>query len=221
MVSIKTPLLLYLALLLFFPLTTLNAIKVNNVDINALTEPGKWAAWGEFDSNNISFWVENGNLCIGVADINDALDNVSKWYNELCTKQDQLKKLVSENQIRVRAGSGICLKHAYVEGQGILFDSGTDLEIVNSLLVSKEIVLVGKSLKLSGCYINDTSFVQLESNAPTSLIKMIRITFDPLITIPHFIQGQIDFETGHIADNFIVCGAKEIHILFAPEAFKH
>ncbi len=196
------------------------AITVNGKNLNSIINPSQVLVY-ETKMDHIVIKIKDGNIEIGSVKLSN-LEAAQEYYNELEDTKDQLCQKRAEDTLSIKAGQ-IEVNHAYLEARNkVIVKSLTDLSITSAILKSKEVELIAQELKFSACFLNtDTAdSLQIESNSPTSLIELIRFTFNKDLPVPAAIKGEINFVKNETNELLIAVRAQKVRIQFREHAFK-
>lgn len=209
-----------LATLLAYVPATL-AIKINDCDINEYCQPYQAALFYNDATSGVIIRITNGDITIGSVPINDTqLHTITDAYTDLELHKKSLDQNYSQEALIscTKNPLGGYRAHATDE-QIIILDDDTIIDIADSILDAPLVAYISSIMNISNCFIH-TRQLHFQSSRPDSLIEAIIFVFDEDTTVPPLVQGCIDFSTDTTINDIIVCGAREVHLLFKPEAFK-
>jgi hypothetical protein len=213
----------YVLLLMFFAYNGSFAMTLNGQALKDILKPGQILSFTPTANvYNIAFSIKNGHVQLGTIEIgNDDIAKIKAHYIYLKTNKHKLSQSKAGDTINIQAGQEINASHAYYSaGKLIKLCAGQAMKINDSILKSKEAVLLaGNNLDLKACFLT-TKILQISSSVESSFIKAIRFTYVEKNDLPCLVQGQLSFEKNETNGQFTVLGVKEIEIEFAPEAFK-
>ena len=179
-----------------------------------VTAPGEAIGYSHEKADHLAFALVGEQCEMGTLESID-LSGVKGWYKEL---RPQLMNCMV-------AGLNVSQQTDFLEGQYVkgineiaIRANGTSLQVRNAVLSARSIVLVGNTVTVESCFLEDCDFVTIEILSETSLIKGIRIEFAKDAEF-RMIQGTIH-EDGRVTEPFIAVGAESILIWFNKSAFE-
>ncbi len=210
-----------LSLSIFLPIGSLfSAVTFNGKDINDLLKPGQVLTYEDKNANNIVLRVKDNVITVGSFKKLSNLENVKGRYDNLEKKKDNIPQ-ISSKKLHNSSGKAMTVDGAYfVAADEIHLEAGSAMTISDAIMRSKEIFLISNQLNLNGCF-TDSEMLQIETTAPSSLLKALRFTFNKNLQMTPLIQGNVDFESNNTIEDFIVLGAQKVEIIFADTAFEH
>jgi hypothetical protein len=197
------------------------AITVNGRELSSILSPDQSLFYRLPDDATHDYGIvlsmKDGNITIGAIEFDD-IDSISEYRSLLRSKSEEMCQ-VEGRTIKFTSGGHITLQGInFVGEKDIIFKAATHTCIADALLKADIIAFIGNDITLKNCFVDATTVDILPKTSPNSLCLIIRITFDPSMTISAGIDGHIDFEHNHI-EECIISGARKVEILFGEKAF--
>lgn len=202
------------------PCSTIRAVTINGRDINEYCQYGQTAQFCIDATSSVLISMTNNDVIITSVPIDDSLHTVlTQSYTTLkshktSAAQQSLQTLVSHTK-NILYGRRA---HA-TDNDHIILQNDTIIDIADNIMDAPIIACVGNLISLRDCYMH-TRQLHLQSSHPDSLLESIIFIFDEDLAVPPLVQGYIDFSTGTTMSDIIVCGARQVHLFFKPEAFR-
>lgn len=198
------------------------AIMVNGCELSTILSPDQSLFYTLPDDAThdygISLSIKDGDILIGAVKFDD-VDSISAYCSFLRGKIEEMCQ-VEGRTIKFTSGGHISLQGIrFIGEKDIIFKAATHTRIADALLKADMIAFIGNDIELKNCFVDAATVDILPKTSSNSICLIIRITFDPSMTIPAGIDGHIDFEHNKTMKEIIISGARNVEILFAEEAF--
>lgn len=207
-----------IALLTYIPAT--RTININDRNINEHCKPGETVIYRNETESNIVLRIDKNNVFIGAANISNAqMNSILSSYVSLAIDRSGYSESNSHEPLISRTSNNMYgWKTHFASNSAIILHTDAAIEIIDSIHVAPVTAYIGARIHLENSFIS-TKELHLKPSTSDSIIASIVFFFDEQATVPPFVQGHIDFYTGTTANDIVACGAREVHILFKPEAF--
>lgn len=204
--------------LLFVP--ALHAITLNGQDIATYGKLGEPIVYRDKNAANITIRIKNGDILIGsIAIPKMQVEDIIDFYMNLEKHKDALSRNVSKHALTTSSQNNIYAHLTYMASDtAIVLQTNSLIDMKESLFRAPEVAMVGNYLRFEKSFIS-TKLLQLEPANSDSIISMIIFVFDEKAPIPACIEGHIDFINDNTINDLVVLGAREVGIIFRPEAF--
>ena len=201
----------FLSVVLFC--NVIGAITINDQDINNVLKPGEKLFCESSASDNIAFVIENGNLKIGSARINNVKDVFNRFVE---FNNEPHGKMIGPRWYI----SGSVLNDQHVSSdKELIIDARNSFVVAEAVLQSKKITMITDAINCGNCFIDsDELIIKVRSaDASYAVIRLIRNKYSQN---PMVIGGNIDFANNGANGALIVLGAQYASVAFNPDAFK-
>lgn len=210
---------IYLLSLIILTFNNILAIKVNGEKLSDIIKPDQSLIWS-ISGDLLKISIKSGEINLKSSAIDNA-EKIKSDFNDLKNSSDDSMKLeeIKYSQSSMSSSGDMNYEKYFEAVRGkISFETPKELNILSSILISREIVFACKKINLENFYFN-TNILRIEIDSPKSLCRSIQFKFKKNFQLPHLIKGKIDFENNKTSKELVVVGVEEVEITFSPKAF--